>query len=149
MLRCLLLLALLSLVSCGETRRSWHGNGVLRHEGNVDLLGRCSGTWTYWYPEGELRERGTWKADHRAGTWTQWYPDGQKHSEGERVWDEEQRASPRHGRWSFWYRNGQIRGVGEFDRGRPVGEWKWWNHLGRFDTKRSGVYEDGVKVRGF
>lgn len=135
----------LLLTGCGETRRTWHANGVLRDEGRVDYRGRPSGVWTYWYPVGELRERGSFRAGQRHGLWTQWYAGGQRHSAGERRWNEDQRASPRDGPWTFWYSNGQVRGVGGFEAGQPVGEWTWWNHLGQLDEKRSGFYANGVK----
>ncbi len=139
---------LLLLAACGETRRTYHPSGVLRDEGRVDLQGRASGTWTYWYPVGEIRERGSLRGGRREGLWTQWYARGQKHSEGRRRWNDEQQASPREGPWTFWYSNGQLRGVGSFEAGRPLGEWTWWNHLGQLDEKRSGLYVDGAKGEG-
>ncbi len=118
---------------------------MLRSAGRVDYRGRATGTWTYWYAVGEIRERGTYARGRRAGTWTRWHVNGLKHSEGERSWNDEQRSSPREGPWTFWYRNGQLRGVGSFETGRAVDDWTWWNHLGQLDEKRSGVYVDGVR----
>ena len=136
---------LLALCGCGSQQRSWHDNGVLQSEGRVGARGHETGVWTYWYPEGELRERGTWDAGRREGTWTQWYPTGQRHSTGERRWDAESGAAPREGLWRFWYSNGQTRAVGNYERGEPVGAWTWWNHLGEVDHDRSGIYEHGAR----
>jgi antitoxin component YwqK of YwqJK toxin-antitoxin module len=143
--RALAIAVTLLVAACGDTRRTWHPNGALRDEGRVDYRGRETGVWTFWYPVGEIRERGSYDAGRRAGPWTQWYVGGQRHSRGDRRWNAEAQASLREGPWTFWYSNGQLRGVGSFEAGRPVGEWTWWNHLGRLDEKRSGFYVEGVK----
>ena len=133
------------LTGCGAHQRTWHENGVLRSEGRVDARGLETGEWTYWYAEGELRERGAWTGGRREGLWTQWYPGGQVHSSGERRWDERDGAAPREGLWRFWYSNGETRAVGKYERGVPVGAWTWWNHHGEVDHERSGIYESGVR----
>lgn len=146
MSRALLLSLLLpGLAGCGAHPRTWHENGVLRSEGRTNAAGREVGIWSYYYPHGELRERGPWIDGRRGGRWTQWYPGGQKHSVGERRWDDERHGALREGAWTFWYSNGQLRAVGDYERGEPVGRWTWWNHLAEVDEDRSGLYEAGLR----
>jgi antitoxin component YwqK of YwqJK toxin-antitoxin module len=145
-LKLVLLLTLATLAgACGQQVDSWP-NGVRRSEGRIDWSGRRQGGWSWWYPDGELRERGTFRAGRRDGLWQQWYASGQKHSEGVRLWDDQARASLREGPWRFWFENGQLRGQGAYEGGRPVGEWRWWTDLGVLDAGRSGRFAAGVRV---
>jgi antitoxin component YwqK of YwqJK toxin-antitoxin module len=138
------LLLLGGLAACGRTSE-WVDprTGILGSRGGLDLAGRPHGEWTWWYENGEIREHGSFFHGKRQGRFVQWYPGGQRHSEGERRFDPESRASPREGPWSFWYSNGRLRGRGSFEKGEPVGEWSWWDHAGVPDARRSGTYRDG------
>jgi len=145
-LRLFLLLTLAALAgACGRRVESWP-NGARRSEGPLDWSGRREGEWSSWYPDGELRERGSFREGRREGLWRQWYASGQKHSEGLRRWDEGARASLREDPWRFWFENGQLRGEGRYERGLPVGEWRWWTDLGSLDVGRSGRFEAGERV---
>ena len=145
-MKLVLLLTLAALAgACGQRVDCWP-SGVRRSEGRLDWSGRPQGGWSWWYPDGELRERGTFRTGRREGLWQQWYASGQKHSEGERRWDDQARASLREGSWRFWFENGQLRGQGAYERGLAVGEWRWWTDLGALDAGRSGRFAAGVRV---
>ena len=128
--------------------------GSLRVEGSTDLSGRPDGEWTWWYPDGTVRERGTFDAGRRVGRWTRWDPNGQRHSEGEREPviaeasdpDALRRGSHRTGEWRLWFSNGQLRGRGRYERGRLEGPWTWWDHEGELDPERTGADRSGERV---
>ncbi len=137
------------LHSFGKTppRGFWPG-GVRRFEGE-GRPGYERGLWSYWYRNGQLRERGHYSLFHRVGVWRQWHANGQRASVGERVWSEEAHASLRHGPWATWHENGDLRSQGSYQYGKRVGEWKYWRIEGErtvLDTERSGRYEDDQKV---
>lgn len=140
------LVLLLACAGCGSSGDTYFARGSQRSAGAYAFDGTEDGAWSYRYPDGQLRERGSWDQGKRVGTWTQWYPSGQRHSTGERRWDAAFRGSPREGPWTFWYANGELRARGSFTDGRAAGEWRWWNHLGELDARRSGVYVDGERV---
>lgn len=132
----------------GGPPRAYWPDGIRRHEG-AGRPGRERGVWSYWYRNGQLRERGRYVAFHRAGVWTQWYLNGQIANRGERVRDPEQRASVRHGEWTEWHENGDLASRGVYDRGRRTGHWSFWRVEGDRavpDEARSGRYEAGRRV---
>ena len=130
--------------SCGRRdARVDPASGVLRARVGLNLAGRAEGPWTAWYPDGEIRERGSFAGGHRQGLWTRWYPNGQRHSEGERRWHPEPGAALREGRWRFWFSNGQLRSEGHFEQGLRQGPWSCWNHRGQVDREQTGEYRAG------
>lgn len=134
------------LAACGSAGDTYFAQGSRRSEGALVRGGVENGPWVYRYPDGQIRERGTWAFGHKRGTWTQWYPAGQKHSEGAREWSADLRASPREGPWTFWYSNGELRARGTYDAGLAEGPWLWWDHLGQLDSRRSGTYAGGTRT---
>ncbi len=110
-----------------EGRRSWPA-------------GLEQGEWRWFYPNGELRERGAYRDGRRVGTWTQWWSNGQRRSEGERVWLEGARASVREGPWRFWHPSGPLSTSGVYRAGRREGHWEASIDDGSFDGDRTGEY---------
>lgn len=47
--------------------------------------GKKTGNWTYWYPNGQIREEGHFRKGEKDGMWVQWYKDGEVMWKG--VWD--------------------------------------------------------------
>lgn len=142
---------LAGLPACGtgspSLAGSWHRNGLRRSQGAVDDEGREHGAWAFWYANGELREVGTYEHGRRVGPWTQFHENGLLASRGNRIWDDELRASPRHGPWTFWYSNGRVQAQGSFERGRREGPWEFRHHdSGALDPRQSGSYTAGVKT---
>ena len=133
----------LALVLAGCQRRverTWP-TGRQRSAGHVSLLtGREEGLWTYWFPDGHLREQGRYEDGVRVGRWKQWHANGAPRSEGERRFDRARRASPRTGFWRFWYENGKLEGCGTCVDGLREGRWEYFLEEGGLDGDRSGEY---------
>lgn len=118
-----------------------------RIEGRTErLTGRETGEWTWSYPNGTQRERGTLEDGHRVGTWSQWWSNGERRSEGRRDYDARTRTSPREGPWTFWHPNGAIAARGIYRAGRREGAWEYSLDDGRLDGDRSGLYHDDLKI---
>lgn len=138
-----LALGALLAAGCAPTVRAWP-DGVRRSEGRLSRDGREHGLWTYWYPNGALRERGRYERGLRVGTWEQWYATGIRRSVGPRTWDPHAAASVREGLWTFWHENGEREARGVFRRGAREGRWDYQRDDGGFDAARSGEYHEDV-----
>lgn len=139
---------------CGK-ELEFYADGVRRAEGAVAIQRegeprvcgeRERGPWTYWFPNGERREQGTYERGRRVGEWTQWYPNGQRRSRGERVFDPALRASPREGVWTFWHENGAILARGTFVRGQREGHWDYSREDGSIDAEKTGEYHHDLRL---
>lgn len=132
----------------GDSGRGYYPSGIRRWQGE-GKPGKERGEWSWWYGDGRLREQGEFREFHRVGLWTQWYVNGQIANRGERVWVEEQNASPRHGPWVAWHPSGEKMWEGTFDRGARVGEWSFWklrDGAAVLDEAKTGRYEAGERV---
>lgn len=110
--------------------------------------GAPTGTWRWFHPNGELRERGTYEDGHRAGVWTQWWSNGQRRSQGLRAWNPGTRTSEREGPWTFWHQNGTVAGRGVYRCGRREGHWEASIDDGSLDGDASGEFHDGERIEG-
>jgi antitoxin component YwqK of YwqJK toxin-antitoxin module len=135
-----------ALAGCAREQRSWP-DGTRRFAGRRALVGgEREGEWTFWYPDGALREHGLYAAGRRTGTWRQWHHDGQLASVGERGFHAATGGSEREGPWTFWHPGGSVRARGTFAAGRREGEWEFFDEDGEEDVERSGRYSAGVRV---
>lgn len=142
------LLLLLLLGGCDRRCTAHHPNGVLRSAGKQTLAGGAkTGEWTYWYRDGEIRERGRYRDGRRTGVWSQFHRNGQIHSRGERSWNGETGAAERGGEWVFWYQNGVVESRGRFERGLREGPWSFWTDTGEPRPAASGTYVAGERAR--
>jgi antitoxin component YwqK of YwqJK toxin-antitoxin module len=140
-----LVLVLAAFSSCG-TRSQYYKNGVKRCEGNASWSGKPDGVWTYWYPNGERAESGTYRDGLRVDTWTTWYPNGQKRAEGARAPDATEESSPREGLWTEWYENGERAARGVYRAGKRAGHWDVSHDDGGLDGDRTGEYHDDARI---
>lgn len=101
---------------------------------------RLDGSWKAWYPNGQIEELGSYRADREHGFWRWWYEDGRPMAEGS--FDD----GVRNGRWRFTHRNGSPLSVGDYTAGKRSGRWTFWYDFGEIDEDHSGVYRDGVRV---
>ncbi len=144
---CAALTLLFITSACTREIRVAGPTGEVRMEG---ARGRWSnepvGTWTWSYPGGSARERGTLTDGHRTGEWMQWWSNGEKRSLGRREYDTTTRTSPREGAWTFWHPNGSVAARGIYRRGSREGAWEYSLDDSRLDGDRSGIYHDDVKL---
>jgi antitoxin component YwqK of YwqJK toxin-antitoxin module len=103
------------------------------------------GFWTYWYPNGALREQGRYIGGRRVGEWEQFHANGVRWARGCRAWNPATGACERVGLWTFWYSNGQREARGVFVAGRREGHWEYAHRDGSLDGDRSGEYHDDVR----
>jgi antitoxin component YwqK of YwqJK toxin-antitoxin module len=86
-------------------------------EGIIDEQGIRRGSWTDFYPGGEIRAKGSYQNNQRTGTWT------------------------------FYLKNGGIEQKGRFERDRYMGLWTWfypngnkWREESYFNGKEDGMF---------
>jgi antitoxin component YwqK of YwqJK toxin-antitoxin module len=72
-----------------------HENGALAAAGQA-LGGLREGEWSYFFPSGKLRKRGSYRASRATGQWTLWFESGGLKSRGMYVDDR------RVGSWEHW-----------------------------------------------
>lgn len=147
--RALAALALALLASCSREVVRAGRTGGLRLAGAETCTARAeTGTWSWWYPDGELREQGSYEHGRRAGVWTQWYPNGQKRAQGERRFCASTGRSEREGVWVFWHPNGREAARGLYCAGLRCGLWEYTNQDGGLDGDASGEYDADRKLDG-
>jgi len=135
------------LVGCEKKEVRAGPTGHVRFEGQRSrVTGRETGEWTWYFPDGSLRERGAFEDGRRVGSWTQWWSNGERRSEGVRVWDAETRTSPREGAWTFWHPNGALASRGMCRGGRREGWWEFSLDDGRLDGDKSGLYHANFRI---
>ncbi len=80
------------------------------------------GVWEFWWPNGNMKERGKYSFGWKEGRWTSWWPNGVKQSEG-------------------YYADGDNAS----EEGRRQGWWDDWKEDGKPDQHKSGNYHHGFK----
>ena len=73
------------------------------------------------------------------------YPNGYTETETHYVLDAAGQRIEQ-GRHRRWHANATLAEEGWYEKGRRVGEWRFWNEAGELDEERSGRYEDGDRV---
>jgi antitoxin component YwqK of YwqJK toxin-antitoxin module len=137
----------------------YHKNGQLEQIGTYNEFGKADGTWTWYYPSGDLlREEGYFNGmldgysieydefgeiiaegeyieDYREGLWKFNY--GDNLSEGEYL------NGMRHGKWKSYYADGTLSFEGNFIEDNPNGKHTWFWPSGV--KKTEGNYIMGLK----
>ncbi|MEL6348785.1 MAG: hypothetical protein AAFV53_37115 [Myxococcota bacterium] len=121
--------------------------------------GQLHGTWTEWFPNGQVRTTGTWDRGVRVGLWREWHPNGTLR--WARAYDAQGRL---HGAELRWYDNGDRSEIAEHIHGQRIGAWMRWradgllllheefDHCGRLmnmpvDGHRHGMSADIHRVQ--
>lgn len=81
--------------------RMYDNDGLLQSMGLFDSKGRKTGKWKEFFPTGEVKAEGKYKANKRVG------------------------------KWIFYFRDGKIEQTGYFYRGKYDKEWNWYFHSGK------------------
>ena len=136
-----------ALAACTQAvERKW-SDGTRRGEGRQSTFTRAEeGLWTYWFPNGELREQGRYLHGRRVGSWRQWYPNGSPRSAGQREWNPTAGGSLREGVWTFWHENGVLAAHGAFEQGLREGQWDYNLDSGALDGNQSGEYHRDQRI---
>ena len=111
--------------------------GMLRATGMLDSLGRRTGPWIEFWPEGETRAEGTYLEGLRDGDWRFFARDGRLEQEGGF------QAGLWHGRWIWYHINGSKHRDERYRKGKENGLFTEWSLVG--DTLAVGIYERGKK----
>jgi antitoxin component YwqK of YwqJK toxin-antitoxin module len=93
------------------------------------------GPFQTWYPDGQLRQEGTYRYGQPQGRWTYYYPNGQKRMDG--TW----RFGKTQGRWTYFHENGSRESAGRFLMGKREGRWTYWDTAG--EMRFEGDWTDG------
>ncbi len=74
----------------GNKQGPWkiYEDSVLIAQG-IYIKGTPDGLWTYWYPNGQLKEEGRYDHGIKTGMWVEWYEDGECMWKGE--WENSKR----------------------------------------------------------
>jgi len=100
-----------------ERAQLYNDLGQLMSEGIIDEQGNRKGAWTDFYPEGEVRAKGSYDENRRSG------------------------------RWTFYFKNGAVEQKGRYERGRFQGLWIWyyangntWREESYFNGREDGLF---------
>lgn len=113
-------------------------SGVLQASGMLDSLGRRTGPWIEFWPDGEPKAQGPYVAGEREGDWQFFARDGRLEQEGS------YRSGQWHGRWKWYHVDGRLHRDERYRKGREDGEFLELGQAG--DTLAIGVYERGLQV---
>ena len=96
------------------------------------------GPWRFWWPNGKLQHRGTYKNGQKHGKFTQWADTGQKISEGS------YERNLKKGTWKRWNRQNKIQESVQYVDGRIHGFRSLYDSDGILEVEL--VYEAGELV---
>ena len=99
---------------------------------------RYDSSFTSWYQNYNMKEKGTYNRGKKDGLWNRWYKDGQK--ELERTFNN----GKGEGLAIIWYENGQKNREWNLKDGLKDGLWTEWYDNGQKMTE--GTYKDGELI---
>ncbi|MEO0468529.1 MAG: TonB family protein [Bacteroidota bacterium] len=82
----------------------WYENGQLKQRGNVTSRGSWTGNWESYFDNGQLKESGVYEEGGKLGRWEYWYRNGKPHQVREYVHSEQIGIEIKH--LNFWDREG-------------------------------------------
>jgi antitoxin component YwqK of YwqJK toxin-antitoxin module len=97
--------------------------------------GKKTGIWEFYYDNGQLEERGSFKDGKKEGYWEEYWDNGQLHSKGLF------KNGKLEGYWESYYGNGQLRSKDQFKNGKQDGIWETYHENGKLRSK--GLYKNG------
>jgi hypothetical protein len=81
---------------------AWYGNGRARVRGQYDGEGLRTGTWRFWYEDGQLTREVDYDGGVRHRAFREWHPNGRAKTDGFYLDGE------RDGRWRRWDQTGHL-----------------------------------------
>lgn len=119
---CLSLLFSLHTSLLAQDKEFW-GSQAIKAEGTYNSAGLKTGTWKYYYENGQLEAQGAY-----TGSATEENIEIVKNSP--RYSAIEDAGTARTGLWRFYYRNGQLKGEGKYNNACPQGLVQRWHNNG-------------------
>ena len=101
--------------------------GVEETVGNY-VNGKKSGNWNSYYSSGRKKLSGDYSNGHRQGVFTEWYENGQKKSVIN--YSYEGNMNDKDGTVKGYNQNGTLKFEGRIEKGRKVGNWKYYDEMG-------------------
>lgn len=97
-----------------------------------------TGTYFFWYPNGQIELRGHRINNKEEGLFSVWYENGKNKIEG--VFANDLQV----GFWQWWWSNGKLKMRGKYIDGKEDGLWEAFDENGV--KKGEAIYKDGVKI---
>ena len=94
-----------------QYRKTYSGSNQTSVEGTMNASGKRTGSWTWWYPNGQVSQQGTYADGRRSGIWIYYYDDGSKMAE----------ECYTNGVNRSWYRNGDLKSEVAVENGKRNG----------------------------
>lgn len=107
-------------------------------EGILDSLGRRIGPWTFYYPTGQVKTKGSYKLGLKDGQWSYYFTDGKVVQTGAYVND-----LPT-GNWKWYYNSSALHRDEYYLRGKEDGHCVEYDSLG--NVLNEGDYVGGLKT---
>ena len=153
----ILLLACLTVATTQaqtQYRKTYDSSKQPSVEGTLNEAGRRTGSWTWWYPNGQVSQQGTYNAGQKTGTWVLYYDDGSKmaeechttgisrswHRNGDLKSEVAVENGKKNGTYRSWYANGQQEEELIYRNGSREGQTTQWHENGK--VKFKGLYKD-------
>ncbi|MBN2611759.1 MAG: toxin-antitoxin system YwqK family antitoxin [Bacteroidales bacterium] len=86
--------------------------------------GKLQGDAVYFYKNGKLKWKGTYKNGFISGTWEYW------NENGEKLYEVNYHNDTLEGVFKSWYPNGLLKEQGSYENNRKKGEWIVYNESG-------------------
>src|SRR5262245_11113692 len=144
---------------------TFHENGQQKAVGAY-ADGVMVGIWTTWHDNGQKQSEGLYEDDRKVDVWKEWHKNGKLaatrsfkngvvegrvqtwHDNGQQAMECEGKGGRTVGAYREWFKNGQLKAEGTLDAlGKATGDWKYWNDDGSVDTRNTGTYEAGKRVK--
>lgn len=113
-------------------------NGKLESMGLFDSKGKKTGKWKIFFPTGEIKAEGNYKANKKTGKWTFYFIDGKTEQIGyyyRGKYDKE---------WNWYFHSGKLFQQENYYHGKLDGKFFQLSEMG--DTILVGNYLDGEKI---
>ena len=135
-------------------------NDTLIYEGNFDKSNNKKGSWVFYWPNGEIKEKGVFFKNNKSEEWKYYFENGVLQQQGKFL------KNKPNGVWQWWYINGKIRRQEEYINGKEngliieydtngvvitKGEYFYGEREGNWeykinDFKEKGKYIGGMKI---
>jgi antitoxin component YwqK of YwqJK toxin-antitoxin module len=112
-------------------------NKVIAEGGIIDGNGLQQGAWTYFYPNGKVKSKGSFKNGKRDGKWTFYYPSQKVEQTGS------YKNNLPDNNWKWYYESGQLLREENYIKGKEDGESLEYDENGTLISK--GLYVDGKR----